>query len=52
LTIQIFNINTIVLTIKDETVSNIFYNNNLLGITDSFKNFKGDELLIFEEDEK
>ena len=48
LTIQIFNINTIVLTIKDETVSNIFYNNNLLGITDSFKNFKGDELLIFE----
>lgn len=52
LTIQIFNINTIVLTIKDETVGNIFYNNNLLGITDSFKNFKGDELLIFEGDEK
>ncbi len=52
LTIQIFNINTIVLTIKDETVGNIFYNNNLLGITDSFKNFEGDELLIFEEDEK
>ena len=52
LTIQIFNINTIVLTINDEIVSNIFYNNNLLGITDSFKNFKGDELLIFEEDEK
>ncbi|WP_458720110.1 hypothetical protein [Candidatus Nitrosocosmicus sp. R] len=52
LTIQIFNINTIVLTIKDETVSKIFYNNNLLGITDSFKNFEGDELLIFEEDEK
>ncbi len=50
LTIQIFNINTIVLTIKDETVSNIFYNNNLLGITDSFKNFKGDELLIFEDE--
>jgi hypothetical protein len=52
LTIQIFKINTIVLTIKDKTVSDIFYNNNLLGITDSFKNFKGDELLIFEEDEK
>ena len=51
LTIQIFNINTIVLTIKDETIGNIFYNNDLLGITDSFKNFKGDELLIFEEDE-
>lgn len=50
LTIQIFNINTIVLTIKDETVGNIFYNNDLLGITDSFKNFKGDELLIFEDD--
>ena len=51
LTIQIFNINTIVLTIKDETIGNIFYNNDLLGITDSFKNFKGDELLIFEEDD-
>jgi hypothetical protein len=50
LTIQIFNINTIVLTIKDETIANIFYNNDLLGITDSFKNFKGDELLIFDED--
>ena len=52
LTIQIFKINTIVITIKDEAVSDIFYNNNLLGITDSFKNFKGDELLVFEEDEK
>ncbi len=51
LTIQIFNINTIVLTIKDETVSNIFYNNDLLGITDSFRNFEGDELLIFEEED-
>lgn len=51
LTIQIFNINTIVLTIKDETIANIFYNNDLLGITDSFKNFKGDELLIFDEDD-
>ncbi len=50
LTIQIFNINTIVLTIKDETIGNIFYNNDLLGITDSFKNFKGEELLIFEDD--
>src|SRR4029079_294566 len=40
LTIQIFKINTIVITIKDEAVSDIFYNNNLLGITDSFKNFK------------
>jgi hypothetical protein len=52
LTIQIFNINTIVLTIKDEAVGDIFYNNNLLGITDSFKNFEGDELLIFDEDEE
>ena len=51
LTIQIFNINTIVLNIRDETIGNIFYNNDLLGITDSFKNFKGDELLIFEEDD-
>ncbi|MDF0680173.1 MAG: hypothetical protein P0116_04330 [Candidatus Nitrosocosmicus sp.] len=50
MTIQIFKINTIVITIKDEAVSDIFYNNNLLGITDSFKNFKGDELLIFEDE--
>ena len=49
LTIQIFNINTIVLTIKDQTIGNIFYNNDLLGISDSFKNFKGEELLIFED---
>jgi hypothetical protein len=52
LTIQIFGINTIVLTVKDETIGNIFYNNDLLGITDSFKNFEGEELLIFEEDEE
>ncbi|CAN5812214.1 hypothetical protein BH23THE1_BH23THE1_22700 [soil metagenome] len=51
LTIQIFGINTLVLTVKDETIGNIFYNNDLLGITDSFKNFEGEELLIFEEDE-
>jgi hypothetical protein len=48
LTIQIFGINTVVLTVKDETIGNIFYNNDLLGITDSFKNFEGEELLIFE----
>jgi hypothetical protein len=40
------------LTVQDETIGDIFYNNDLLGITDSFKNFKGDELLIFEEDEE
>jgi hypothetical protein len=50
MTIQLFKINTIALDIKEEIVSNIFYNNNLLGITDSFKNFKSDELLIFDEE--
>ena len=50
MTIQIFKINTITLDIKDEMVANIFYNNDLLGITDSFKNFKNDELLIFDEE--
>jgi hypothetical protein len=50
MTIQIFKINTITLDIKDEIVANIFYNNDLLGITDSFKNFKNDELLIFDEE--
>jgi hypothetical protein len=50
MTIQIFKINTITLDIKDEMVANIFYNNDLLGITDSFKNFKSDELLIFDEE--
>jgi hypothetical protein len=51
MTIQIFKINTITLDIKDEIVANIFYNNDLLGITDSFKNFKNDELLIFDEED-
>lgn len=50
ITIQIFKINTINLDIKEVIVSNIFYNNDLLGITDSFKNFKNDELLIFDEE--
>jgi hypothetical protein len=50
MTIQIFKINTITLDIKEEIVANIFYNNDLLGITDSFKNFKNDELLIFDEE--
>jgi len=50
MTIQIFKINTITLDVKDEIVDNIFYNNDLLGITDSFKNFKNDELLIFDEE--
>lgn len=50
MTIQLFKINTIALEIKEEIVSNIFYNNNLLGITDSFKNFKSDELLILDEE--
>lgn len=49
--IQIFKINTIVLTILDDEVGNIFYNNDLLGITDSFKNFKNEELLIFDDDD-
>ncbi len=51
MTIQIFKINTVALDIKDEVVANIFYNNDLLGITDSFKNFKNDELLIIDEDD-
>lgn len=51
ITIQLFKINTVNLTIRDALVANIFYNNELLGITDSFKNFKNDELLILEEDD-
>ena len=50
ITIQLFKINTIALEMDEEIVSNIFYNNNLLGITDSFKNFKSDELLILDEE--
>lgn len=52
ITIQLFKINTVGLTIKDALVANIFYDNELLGITDSFKNFKNNELLILEEDDK
>lgn len=50
MTIQLFKINTIAIDIKEEVVSNVFYNNKLLGITDSFRNFKNDELLIFDEE--
>jgi hypothetical protein len=50
MTIQIFKINTITLDVKDEIVDNFFYSSDLLGITDSFKNFKNDELLIFDEE--
>lgn len=50
MTIQIFRINTITIDIKDEKVDNVFYNNDLLGITDSFRNFKNEELLIFNEE--
>lgn len=50
--IQLFKINTVKLTIQNELVANIFYDGELLGITDSFKNFKNDELLILEEDDE
>jgi len=52
ITIQLFKINTVNLNIRDPLVANIFYDNELLGITDSFKNFKNDELLILEEDDE
>jgi hypothetical protein len=52
ITIQLFKINTVNLTIRNAVVANIFYDNEILGITDSFKNFKNDELLILEEDDE
>lgn len=47
--IQISKINTITLTILDKNIDDIFLDRDILGITDSFKNFRGDELLVFED---
>ena len=52
ITIQLFKINTVGLIIKDDLVANILYDNNLLGIADSFKNFRNDELLILGADDE
>lgn len=52
ITIQLFKINTVGLVIKNDLMSNILYDNDLLGIADSFKNFRNDELLILGTDDE
>lgn len=49
LTIEISKINTIELTMLDKLLVDLFYNDSLLGIMDSFRNFENDELLAYEE---
>ena len=47
--IQLNRINTIIIFIDKQTVSDLLYNNPIYGIVDSFKNFKNDELLVKNE---
>lgn len=47
ITIQIFRINTIALIFHSELINRILYNNVILGIMDSFRNFNDQEILIY-----
>lgn len=45
--LKIFKINTLIIDINNKDINEILYNNTLMGISDSLKNFKNDELLVF-----
>ncbi len=47
LEINLFKINTIIINMENKNMNEIFFNNEIRGILDSFKNFKDDELLVF-----
>ena len=47
--IQLNRINTIIISIDKQTISDLFFNNPIYGVTDSFKNFRNDELLVKNE---
>lgn len=47
ITIQLFRINTIALIFHNELINTILYNNVILGIMDSFRNFNDREILIY-----
>ena len=46
--IKLTKINTIEISLDKQSVSDLFLNNPIHGIVDSFKNFKNDELLILD----
>ena len=47
--IQLNRINTIVISIDKQTVSDLLFDNPIYGVADSFKNFRNDELLVKNE---
>ncbi len=47
ITIQLFKINTVNLIFHNELINTILYNNVILGIMDSFRNFNDREILIY-----
>jgi hypothetical protein len=47
--IELNSINTIIIYIDKQSVSDLLFNNPIYGIVNSFKNFKNDELLIMDD---
>jgi len=47
--IQLNRINTIIISIDKQTVSDLLFNNPIYGVADSFKNFRNNELLVKDE---
>ncbi len=47
--IQLNRINTIIISIDKQTVSDLLFNNPIYGVVDSFKNFRNNELLVIDE---
>lgn len=47
--LKIFKINTLIIEIQNNYINDILHNNSLLGISDSFKNYRNDELLVFND---
>jgi hypothetical protein len=48
LEIKLNKINTIALSMDNQSISDFFFNNQIQGIVDSFRNFEGVELLVFD----
>jgi hypothetical protein len=46
--IKLIKINTIEISFDKQSTRDLFFNNSIHGIVDSFKNFKNDELLILD----
>ncbi len=48
LEIKLNKINTIALSMDNQSISDFFFNNQIQGIVDSFRNYEDVELLIFD----